>query len=603
VKPDLKEIKNRAVSQLKEGDERKKSDSLKEVIERLEKYQDSLNKKDVEVSNMIQKLYELFTEFRFPEEMQVWVRNRAKMQDVKVANLKEIKIPEQKEYPNKIDVSNLKEVTTKLDSLKKDLLKEFSKQRNDDRVMIKNRNEREAIPVVLTDKTRKKFYDAVTAAFGSFNSFNLTNDGNLKVSLEEMNQGNLIGGIPITFSDSASTDAFGRLRVSNPKTLFDSKQIFDDADIANSAENQPLFFDNQETSGGGTTTTFTPNSSATSINVGATTAGTRVRQTKMRFNYQPGKSQLIFNTFVMGAQASGITKREGLYDENDGVFLEDNGSEYRFVRRTSTSGSPVDNVISQANWNLDTMDGNGASGINLDFTKTQILITDFEWLGVGRVRIGFVIDGLVYYAHEFLNTNNLAVVYMQTPNLPLRSEISNDGTGVASSLIQICSSVISEGGQDVAGKLHTHNNGTTAVGLTTGGTKYALLGIKLRSSHLGMTVDLRNINLLATAAVNFLWTIELNPTLSAGLTYANKSNSGVQVAVGTNQTVTSPGYIIDSGYVVGSRSAANPLQSALFNAIKLGSLIDGTPDELIVTATPFGNSGGAVAAIQWNELS
>ena len=42
----------------------------------------------------------------------------------------------------------------------------------------------------------------------------------------------------------ANLDAFGRLRVSQPTTLFDSKQT---------QSNLPLFWDDQETSGTGTT--------------------------------------------------------------------------------------------------------------------------------------------------------------------------------------------------------------------------------------------------------------------------------------------------------------------------------------------------------------
>lgn len=55
-------------------------------------------------------------------------------------------------------------------------------------------------------------------------------------------------------SDSPANDAFGRLRVSNPETLFDSKNIFNDPDLAETIENQPLFYDNQETDGSGTST-------------------------------------------------------------------------------------------------------------------------------------------------------------------------------------------------------------------------------------------------------------------------------------------------------------------------------------------------------------
>ena len=80
-----------------------------------------------------------------------------------------------------------------------------------------------------------------------------------------------------------ASDAFGRLRTSEPYTIFDSKQIFD---------NQPLFWDDQEESGSGTTSVHDADAARTRIGVANTTAGKRTRQTFMRFNYQPGKSQL-----------------------------------------------------------------------------------------------------------------------------------------------------------------------------------------------------------------------------------------------------------------------------------------------------------------------
>lgn len=163
------------------------------------------------------------------------------------------------------------------------------------------------------------------------------------------------------------------------------------------------------------------------MSVGATTAGVRARQTRMRFNYQPGKGQEVILTGVFGAGQAGITKRIGYFDTNNGLFFQLSGTTLSVVRRTSTSGSPVDNVVTQANWNIDKLDGTGASGVTLDLTKTQIMIIEFEWLGVGRVRYGFDIDGKIIFVHQLFNANNLTEVYISTPNLPVKYEIANDG--------------------------------------------------------------------------------------------------------------------------------------------------------------------------------
>jgi hypothetical protein len=243
--------------------------------------------------------------------------------------------------------------------------------------------------------------------------------------VQSLESGNAITGIKAT--DSPSIDAFGRWRVSNPETIFDSKQLHDNA---------PLIYDDQEVSGGSTTSSHSTATASTTIGVGATTAGKRVRQSFMRFNYQPGKSQLIFCTGVLDKSGggTGITRGFGYYDDNNGLFLQDKEGVIQFVKRSSTSGSPVDTEVNQSSWNIDTMDGTGASGITLDFSKAQILVIDFEWLGVGRVRMGFVVDGIVYYCHQFNHANSVSTVYMSTPNLPVRYEIDNDGTGAASTL-------------------------------------------------------------------------------------------------------------------------------------------------------------------------
>ncbi|MHC4617380.1 MAG: hypothetical protein ACYTEQ_06460 [Planctomycetota bacterium] len=398
---------------------------------------------------------------------------------------------------------------------------------------------------------------------------------------------------------SGLLDAFGRQRVSEPQTVFDSHQIFDDGDLGALVENFPQYWDNQETSGSGTTTIFNVNRASTTLRVGATTAGTRTRQSKRRLNYQPGKSQRALLTFVFGAAGTGITREIGLFDDNDGLLLRQTPSNLQFVRRSNATGTPADTVVNQSAWDIDPLNGTGPSGITLDITKAQILIIDFEWLGVGTARFGFVIDGMIYYAHSFDHSNIIANVYMSTPNLPVRAQIDNDGTGAQSNLEHICSEVSSEGGIEPQGVSRAWDNDATAVTGAAVGTRYALLGVRLRSSHLGLEVDFTQMSVMLTSANDTAhWELHLNPTLSAALSYGNISLSGLQGAVGTGQTITTAGEIILSGYVKTSDSTQIPADVAQ----KLGSLIDGTPDELVLSMTPLQVNTDAVAALNWREL-
>lgn len=398
--------------------------------------------------------------------------------------------------------------------------------------------------------------------------------------------------------NDTTIDAFGRLRVSNPITLFDSKQIFD---------NGPLFWDDSEESGGSTTSSHSTDTASTTIGVALNTAGVRTRQTFMRFNYQPGKSQLIFCTFVMDKSGggTGITRLIGYGDDNNGIFLKDNEGTYQIVRRTYTSGAAVDNAVSQTSWNLDTMDGNGNSGITLDFTKAQIMLIDFEWLGVGRVRIGFVVDGAIYYAHQFLNTNSLDVVYMSTPNLPLRYQIENDGTGAASTLEHICSTVISEGGQQNLGTLRYKSTAGTHVDCNTENSLYAIVGVKLKSTHIAERIDIINVSLAEHAGSKDLeWVLLLNPTVAGTFTYANETNSAIMTATGASTNTVTGGTAITGGHFSSAQKGGST-GTSIDNAIRLGAAIDGTVDEIVLCARPIGGSTNTdvEGSITWREYS
>jgi len=398
---------------------------------------------------------------------------------------------------------------------------------------------------------------------------------------------------PITILDSAHNDAFGRLRVSTPFTIFDSKQVFD---------NSPLRWSDGATSGTDTTSVYTKAKASTVIGVTNAKAGVRVRQTFQRFNYQPAKSQLLFITFADFATTSGITKRVGLYDVSNGLFLQSKDGAVSFVNRTGVTGTVIDNVIARNAWNLDYMDGNGKSKIRLDFSKAQILVIDFEWLGVGRVRFGFVVDGKIYYAHEMLNTNNVSDVYMSTPNLPIRYEIANDGSGVTSTLKCICSSLISEGGSEPKGLLFSHDNGVTKVDANTVGTSYALLGIRLKTAYLGAVIEPLNVALMTTTATSFKWRLMWNATVAGTFAYTDLTNSACQIATGVTANEVTGGIQLDSGYVPASAQTRGAIEGALNNALHLGADINGVMDTLVLAVTPFDASADILGSIAWREV-
>lgn len=402
--------------------------------------------------------------------------------------------------------------------------------------------------------------------------------------------------VPITYSDTPMFDAFGRLRVSEPQTLFDSKLLINSS---------PHLWDDTQTSGSGTTSTYSKLRASATLAVSAATAGKRVRQSKRWWDYQPGKSQLILVTFVMGAAVSGVTKRIGYHNDNNGIFFQQTATDLRFVIRSYTSGTPVDtNFAAQANWNIDKLDGTGPSRQVLDITKSQIMFIEFEWLGVGRVKVGFVINGLYVPCHEFLNANINASVYMATPNLPVRYSIENNGTGGVASIECICAAVISEGGRQFLGYERAISRQDRPVVTNNNADIYPILAMRLNGSYLGAHVHLDGFSVACTTSSPFNWFWIENPTLVGGsLIYSDVPNSAVQVDFSTNANgsitcATNSGTLIKSGV----SSTQNEVDIAADTEMQLGSFINGTSDVWVLAVQRLSVSAETFyGAINWRE--
>lgn len=404
--------------------------------------------------------------------------------------------------------------------------------------------------------------------------------GNLNVGIQE-------------YGDTSAVDAFARLRISTPYTLFDSKQLHD---------KQPLFWD--EIVAGSATSVHDPVNADTVMTVTASASDYVIRQTKLRPNYQPGKGQLIVFTFH-APQQTGVKIQIGAFDGTgvtyqtpfNGIFLEVTESEISW--NIAKNGTTTE-TATQANWNYDQLSGEGPSGLTLDIDAVMIAFCDIEWLGVGRVRTGFFIAGIPRYCHYFTHSNNPAFtnVYMSTPNLPLRYYIESDGTG-GGTLDHICSTIISEGGIQQTGILRSVNTGTTHLDADVANTKYAMIGIRLKSNYYDITVLPEYFSMISETNDDFKWTLELNPVVAGTFTFNDLVNSSVQYALGaTANTVTTPGLVIDSGF---SKSAAT-IDRRIVTALTLGSTIAGVQDTLVLTTTPLSPQADLQGSLTFREL-
>lgn len=397
-----------------------------------------------------------------------------------------------------------------------------------------------------------------------------------------------------SFFAPTQSDAFGRLRVSNPLTLFDTQNMYSD---------QGQFF--TYTSGTGA---LTYNANSTTFSMAVTGTGSVIRETARTFIYQPGKSLFILNTFCMAAKVSGLTQRVGYFNTNNGIFFEVNGSTVNMVIRSYSSGVVVEDRVAQADWNGDTLLGTGGasnlSNIELNTEVDQIFWTDVEWLGVGSVRVGFVINGQYIVCHTFNHANIVGntTTYMGTAILPCRYEITS--TGPTATLRQICSTVISEGGYSPSGLAqgigHTL---ATPVRLPNDQSFIPLISIRLKSTNPDAVVVPTNFTIVPKDQAVVKYNVYRRGVTTGGSWVSAGSNSSVEYNLAP--TALSSGTISETGFLVSNNQSINAPQGAAFtfgNQLERNSFTP-TMYEYVITAATLGTNIDVYADINWQEVS
>jgi hypothetical protein len=385
-------------------------------------------------------------------------------------------------------------------------------------------------------------------------------------------------------------DAFGRLRVSNPFTIFESQNRY--------AKDSQF----SEALTGSGTATFLINEAAVEMKVTTSSGDKVVRQSKRVMPYQPGKSFLVLATFAMAEGEEDLQQRVGYFNANNGAFFQQKDDVLSFVIRTFTSGSVSDaRTVDQADWNTDKLDGTGSSGITLDVTKTQILFMDFEWLGVGSVRCGFIINGEFIVAHVFHNANALSEVYMQTAILPVRYEIEALGTLSGDAVLkQICSSVMSEGGYNQLSAESVARRTSELTSIST--TFLPVISIRLASDSLGAVVIPHRVQVFPTSNANY----EVALIKNGSLTGANYNTSDfAHVDFDVSATAISGGTIVQNGYASSSALSRTESNSDLgYNFdLQLGVTLADVSDVYTVAVRTLSGTGAAFGSLSFYDLT
>lgn len=395
----------------------------------------------------------------------------------------------------------------------------------------------------------------------------------------------------VVIGDGANLDAFSRLRVSNIDTIFDSSFQYD---------LQPLIFEAATANGGAVA--HDADLVSAGLSTAAQASSSAILQSKQYHRYIPGKSQLIVMTGVPGAAVANVVKRMGYFDAENGIFLEQNGTtDVAMVRRTSVGAGTTDNRVVQASWNLDPLNGTGPSRMTLDLSKATILVIDLQWLGMGRVRIGFDIDGHIIYVHEFRNANVLSTVYMQTANLPVRWEVA--GNGVAT-MYATCASVNSEGGADkFFGYQFAYNRASVTAG--SGTQTYAFsIRPKLTFNSIPNRTWIRPLAFDCLVTGNAPVLVEIYYGGAVGGTPSWGDMNGTYSALQVDTAGTPSGGVLVSSFWVPASATVRDAASKFFSArYPLVLDIAGTGfNHITVYVTGQGATSACRPGVSWEEV-
>lgn len=419
----------------------------------------------------------------------------------------------------------------------------------------------------------------------------------------------------VSLSDSVALDAFGRLRVSEAYTLFDSQQEYgiDTIRTWDATANGTLSIgtgssNGSVSSGSNAVGPTDANTRMTPITVSSTSGHYSILQSRQYIRYVPGKSHLVLMTGIFSpGTVANCDARVGYFDVANGIFLKVTNGVNSIVRRTSTSGSAVDTEILQSAWNIDKFDGTGVSGITIDLTKTQILFIQAQWLGVGRVIVGFDVAGVLYPAHQFVNANSLSVPYTQTFSLPVRLELRNTGTSSGAPTIQfVCCSVQSEGGVTPRGYPFTAPASVTTIGVTT---RRPVMSIRPKATYNSRTnrAHINEVNVYLKATTNdALYEIVIGGTLTGAAFASVGANSLAEVDVAA--TAITGGIAIYADFVIsgsGSKGGVSGANIDARNPLTISQIDSLTATQVPITlvCTSVTGTSNIASGMNWHELA
>ena len=350
------------------------------------------------------------------------------------------------------------------------------------------------------------------------------------------------GTSSVTFDhDDFTLDSFERVRTSEARIVFE--QTF--GSVLTSS--LTTVWESTATASG--TQALTTNLYGTEFNTLTTATSGYWIQSYNHIRYAPGISTLFRATFNFNNLITNVRQRIGMFTDQgtypstvgDGLYLEADGANISVVRRYMTAGAAgAEERVPQANWNKDKMNGTGASGINLDWTKAQHLIIEYQWLGVGTIRYGFETgtNGIVW-AHEMVSVNILSTPWSRTGSLPVRAEIVSNGVLAQPGKLTLINVVVLQEGDVVDLRGWKYFGADSGAAGKTGGTAvglYPLLSLRAASTN-DLTKRARILPTSLSISVVTAGTVGVTP-IKVALLMLPTPNTGATFAVTAGGSIT-----------------------------------------------------------------
>ena len=390
-------------------------------------------------------------------------------------------------------------------------------------------------------------------------------------------------------------DAFGRALVGAPATLAEHGFEYD---------LDPLFLATKVVGGG----TLTHNSNKSSAILAVTNAlNDRAVIQQRRYNYyERGKAQIQKITGVFGTAVADVKKRLGYFDDRNGVWLEQDGTNgFKVVLRSYVTGAVVDTEIPQSSWT--DQDGNPSelATTTLNPAYQQIFGMDTQFLGAGMVKTFLNIDGENKIAHCFRHSNrSSAAPYMRTFTLPCRYEILQGGTTGSADFQAICMEVESNGG-DLEPTAHEFSIARNAFLSVASGTWTGLIAIRPKTTFGGV---INRVPALLDAwhvySEDRAVEIELvfDATLAVGGAWVSVGSES-SIEYNDNITSVTGGTVFKTDCIGLGRNAGGRISGNLRTLYPLGLDVDGAnPTNICLQVRPRSGSSDCTAGFQWREL-